>query len=133
MVSCFKNLLKPKTAAKEDIGTPKDHEAKQKVQPAIPASEGFRDKSPGNSAVGSDRQSRNLCEEAFAKLDDVQRDSLSNIEESQEPSVVQSVADETRNDTVNPIREEGICLRIKTKMTLLQPRRYCRPCFDPSN
>lgn len=100
MLSCFKIFLKPKTAAKQDIGTPKDHEAKQEVQPAVPphsaASEGSRDKSPGTSAVRSDRRSRNLWQEAFAKLDDPQRDLLSNIEEIQGPTVVQNVADETK-------------------------------------
>ena len=98
MLSCFKRLLKPKTAAKQDRGTPKDYEAKQEGQTAVPPhsppSEGSRDKSPGKSGR-SDRRSRNLWQEAFAKLDDGQRDLLSNIKESRESSVVQSVADET--------------------------------------
>lgn len=99
MLSCFRHFRKPKTAAKQDLRTTKDHEAKQEVQTAGPshslASEESRDKSTGNSAVKSNRQRRNLWQEAFAKLDDRQRDLLSKIEESQGPIVVQTVADET--------------------------------------
>ena len=99
MLSCFKNLLRPKTAIEKDKSTLKDHVEKQKVQPAFPpqppAPEGSSGNEPGESAVKLDRRNRNLWQEAFAKLDDVQRDLLSNIEESQGPDVVQSVADET--------------------------------------
>lgn len=99
MLSCLKNLLKPKTAVKQDKNTPQDHVEKQKVQPAFPpqspASEGLRGNRLEKSAVELDGRDRNLWQEAFAKLDDVQRDLLSSIEERQGPSVVQSVADKT--------------------------------------
>lgn len=100
ILCCFKHLLKPKTAAKQDKGTPPiDHEEKQGVQPSLPpqssASGSSRGNNPEESVSKLGRRSRNLWQEAFAKPNDVQQDSFSYIEKPQGSSVVQKVADET--------------------------------------
>lgn len=99
MLSCFKNLIRTKKAVEQDESTPEDHVEKQTVLPAVLpqsiASEGSKGNKLGDLVAQSDRPHRNLWQEAFAKLTDDQRDSLSDIEKSQGPSVVQSVAEET--------------------------------------
>ena len=100
MLSCFKNRLKPKKAAKQDKGIPPiDHEGIQEAQPSLPpqssTSESIRGNNPEDSVSIISKRSRNLWQAAFAKLDDVQQDSLSIFEKAQGFSVVQSVADET--------------------------------------
>ena len=99
ILSCFKSLLKPRTAAKQDKGTLRDREEEREVQLALPpqssASEGSMGNSPDNSVSRLSKRSRNLWQEAFAKLDDAQQDLRSNVEKTQGPSVMESVADET--------------------------------------